>query len=531
MFGIIGIGKNFFKKRSYYEKIFSVLLAVLMLTGCTKSGGTDSDLVFDDGGMATAGAGGAEISSDDSSALLGVSSVSSSGKPSAGGVDNAPSVMRLTENNRWDEYQFSVKSTEGEIVNIENLNIIIELWNFLWDAEHVSKPIRFDGLSEGASRETNFLPTDELIMKSALDDKEYTVRAGYVSETFSNGPDVVTDTPVVIIEGIENSDMDHVCYEDFLGVFELLLDGLAEKVKLGDDIIEPREKEKLTNTRFEDCEFSGKAELFERETLTTTKYSGTLTEDAARKIWELLTEIENTEPIVFDDDDSIGVSSYSKLVVRNTRVNKSWTAACGILYDHPMEGGGPVVVAVRGNYYYTFEIDGVFVHDWLDELIAEGIAREENIVWQETAEPKSAKPDIVLVENYCNYAWGYQNGGAFVDLDGNIYKFDLTDIDPVLGEEFVKVLEYRHFNDLLGDPVGKFDDVEKLREIAVLADQIPEDAKIKEDHRAYDAGQRTVYAMTSEHALVEIYSDGDYRRVNTDPSAKKIAKMWEKLQI
>lgn len=100
-----------------------------------------------------------------------------------------------------------------------------------------------------------------------------------------------------------------------------------------------------------------------------------------------------------------------------------------------------------------------------------------------------------------------------------------------MGEEFVKVLEYRHFNDLLGDPVGKFDDVEKLREIAVLADQIPEDAKIKEDHRAYDAGQRTLYAMTSEHALVEIYSDGDYRRVNTDPSAKKIAKMWKKLQV
>jgi len=37
--------------------------------------------------------------------------------------------------------------------------------------------------------------------------------------------------------------------------------------------------------------------------------------------------------------------------------------------------------------------------------------------------------------------------------------------------------------------------------------------------------------MTSEHALVEIYSDGDYRRVNTDPSAKKIAKTWEKLQV
>lgn len=514
------------------KKIFSVLLAVLMLTGCTKSGGSDSDPVFDGGGTAIAGAGGAEISSVDSSALLGVSSVSLSEKPSAGGVDNAPSVTRLTENNRWDEYQFSVKSTDGEIVNIENLNIITELWDFIWDFEHASEPIRFDGLSEGALHETNFLPTDKLIMKSVLDDKEYTIRAGYVSEIFSNGSDVITDTPVVIIEGIENGDMDHVCYEDFRGVFELLLDGLAEKVKLGDDIIEPRGKEKLTNTRFEDCEFSGTAEVFERETLTTTKYSGALTEEAARELWELLTEIENTEPIVFDDDDSVGASSYSELVVRNTRVNKSWTVAEGILYDHPMEDGGSVVVAVGGRYYYSFDIGGgVYVHDRLDELIAEGVAREENIVWQENAESKPTKSNIVLVENYRNYAWGYQNGGAFVDSEGNIYKFDLTDIAPVWGEEFVKVLEYRHFNDLLGDPVGKFDDVEKLWEIVVLADQIPGDAKIKKDHRAYDAGQRTLYAMTSEHALVEIYSDGDYRRVNTDPNAKKIAKMWKNKQV
>lgn len=510
------------------KKLFAVLLAALMLMGCTKSGGSDSDLIFDGGGTAIVGAGGAEISSVDSLTSSGGSSVSSSETSSV--VDNAPSAIRLTENNRWDEYQFSVKSTEGETVDIENNDIIIELWNFLWDAEHVSEPIRFDGLSEGALHETNFLPTDELIMKSVSDGKEYTVRAGYVSEIFSNGSDVITDTPVVIIEGIENGDMDHVCYEDFRGVFELLLDGLAEKVKLGDDIIEPRGKEKLTNTRFEDCEFSGTAKVFERETLTTTKYSGTLTEEAAREIWSLLTEIENTEPIVFDANDSVGNYS-SVLVVRNTRVNRSWTVADGILYDNPMEEGGPVVVAVGGNYYYTFETDGVFAHDRLDELIAEGIAREENIVWQETAEPVTAKSDIVLVENYCNYAWGYQNEGALVDLEGNIYKFDLTDIDPVSGEELVKVLEYRHFNNLLGDPVGTFGDVEKLWEIAVLADQISEDADIKEEHKAYDAGQHTLYAMTSEHALVEIYSDGDYRRVNTDPNAKKITEMWKNSQV
>ena len=148
-------------------------------------------------------------------------------------------------------------------------------------------------------------------------------------------------------------------------------------------------------------------------------------------------------------------------------------------------------------------------------------------MWRETAEEVTEKPDIVLVESYHNYAWGYQNAGAFVDLEGNIYKFDLADIDPVCGDEELKVLEYRYLNGLLGDPVGTFGDVEKLCEIADLADQISEDAKIKKEHRAYDAGQSTLYAVTSAHALVEIYSDGDYKRVNTDPNAKKIAKIWK----
>lgn len=508
------------------KKIFSVLLAVLMLTGCTKSGGSDNDLVFDGGGTAIAGAGGAEIPSVDSSTLLGVSSVSSSEKPSAGGVDNAPSVTRLTENNRWDEYQFIVKSTEGETVDIVNSDIIIELWYFLWDIEHQQEPYSFNVTVEGESHETNFLPTDELIMKSVLNDKEYTVRAGYISEIFSNGSDVVTDTPAVIIEGVENGGMNYVCYEDFLGVFEPLLDGLAEKVKLGDDIIEPRGKEKLTKTSFEDCEFLGTAELFERETLTTTKYSGALTEEAARELWELLTEIENAELVVFDDNDSVG-NCGRDLVVRNTRVNKSWTVSEGILYDHPLEEGGATVIMVGGNYYYTFETDGVFAHNRLHELITEGIAREENIVWQETAEEVTKKSDIVLIEEYSNFAWGYQHSGRIVDLGGNIYEFDLTDIDPVSGEELVKVLEYRHFNGHLGSPVGIFDDKDTLWEILSLADGISENALITEEHKAFDAGQSTLYAMTSERALIEIYSDGDYRRVNTDPNAKKIAKMWK----
>lgn len=503
------------------KKIFAVLLAVLMLTGCAENSGSDNDSVFGVDSLPTVGAGGAEISS--------VESTASTEKPSESVVEKkSHSVMWLTESNNSADYEFSVRGADGEIVDIVNSDIIIELWDFLWDIEHQQEPLSIDDVPGGADREMVFLPTDELIMKSVLDGKEYTVRAGYTSDSFSNGPDVIIDTPAVIIEGIQNGDINTVCYEDirgigdFKGIFELLLDGLAERAKKGDYIPpEQRDKKKITDTRFEDCEFSGTAVVYDYKTRTHTKYNGTLTGEAARELWSLLTEIENTEPIVFDDDDSYGGGSFNgELIVRNNRAGISRRISDGIFYEHPMEEGGPCVIVIGNKCYYPSNVGGdVSSRDRLTELITEGIAREENIVWSETAEPKPAKSDIVLIENYSNFAWGYQNSGAFVDFEGNIYEFDLSDIDPVSGEEFVNVLEYRHFNDLLGDPVGTFDDIDKLWEIVSLADRISEDAEITKKHEMYDAGQRTLYVLNSEHALVEICSSGDYKRVNTDPNA------------
>ncbi|MBD5384453.1 MAG: hypothetical protein HDR72_05595 [Ruminococcaceae bacterium] len=501
------------------KKLFAVLLAALMLTGCAKNGGSESDRISGIDSSPTVGAGGAVITS--------VESTTSTEASSESGSAEIPSVMRLTESNSSGGYEFSVIGADGEIVDIADGVIIDELWDFLCEVER-QQPLSFDDVPGGADREMIFLPTDELIMKSVLDGIEYTVRAGYTSDSFSNGPDVIIDTPAVIIEGIQNGDMNYVCYEDIRGtgdiqgIFELLLDGLAEKIKRGDNAIRPRSDQKLTAARFEDCEFTGTAVVYDYKTRTHTKYSGTLTEEAARELWSLLTEIENTEPIVFDDDDSYGGGSFNgELIVRNDSAGISRRVSDGIFYEHPMEEGGPCVIVIGNKCYHSYFIDdNVFVDDRLAELITRGIAREENIVWQETAEQSS---DIVLIENYRNFAWGYQNSGTLVDIDGNIYEFDLTDIDPVSEEEFVKVLEYRRLNGLLGDPVGTFDDTGKLGKIVGLADKISDSAVITKTHEAYDAGQRTLYAVASNHALKEINSDGDFKRHNTDPNAVMIS--------
>lgn len=504
------------------KKLFTILLAALTLTGCSKSGGSFS-------GSGTVHIENSSItqSGEYSSATGNETSPGSENEKTAGGTssekvtsvadpineNNAPSITRLTD---IEEYMFSVNSITGETVDIVNSDIIFELWDFIWEIEHSVKPYT-------PSEEPEFFPTDVLIMTNPADDKEYTLRAGYLPETN-------TEKPFLIIEGIENGDTKYVCYEDFRRVFELMLNGLAERAGKGASF--ESVKDKITISNFEDCTFTGKSEIFDPETRTNTLYSGTLTEDAARKIWELLTEIENTEPIVFDDNDTVGPYG-SEVRIRNEHAGKTRTVyPDAILYDNPMEEGGACVMVLGDNTYSSFDIGGgVYAHDRLIELINEGIAREENIVWQETNDPEPAPTisKIALVYQYVNYAWGYQNNGMIVDLDGYVYKFDLSDIEPVAGEDFVKVLEYRYLNGKLGDPAEKLEDVDKIRQIPEIADEISYDAKIKEKHQAYDAGQRTLYALNSDHELIEIRSDGDYKRTNTDKNAKKIAKIWDSI--
>lgn len=502
------------------KKIFAILLTALMLTGCSKNGGSFSGYgsVHNESSSSTSGNEISTVIGSETSTAAGgdISSVESTSTTVRSGVYQFPPITRLTESNFCEDYQFSVKSITGETVDTVNSDIIDELWDYIWTAENSTEPYSL-------SEEPDFLPFDELIMKNFVDDKDYILRAGYVPESYS-------ENCFLIINEIGNGDTKYICYEDYRGISELMFDGLAERAKDGKTL--DRAKDKITITNFEDCTFTGKSKIFDRETLTHTQYYGTLTEDAARKIWELLTEIENTEPIVFDDNDTVG-SYGSKVVIRNERAGKTWTVFPeAILYDHPMEDGGACVIVINNNTYHSPNIGGgVYAHDRLLELINEGIAREENIMWQETNDPEPAPTisEIALICNYTNWAWGYQNDGMVIDLDGYIYKFDLTDTDTVAGEDFVKVLEYRYRNGELGDPSEKLDlkIVDKIRQVPEIADMVSEDAKIKEKHQAYDAGQKTLYALNSDHELIEIQSDGDYKRTNTDPNAKLIAEIWK----
>lgn len=181
----------------------------------------------------------------------------------------------------------------------------------------------------------------------------------------------------------------------------------------------------------------------------------------------------------------------------------------------------------RDTFCVRFEDDG---ENSLHSLMNRLIAKEENVSEREKYPEKSG---IVLIREYKNWAWGYQHSGSFVDMSGNVYDFDFS-TDTYGGEEIgsdAKLMEKLTEICSEGEPVSDaaVGHTDILRQIRELADGADRDARLVSRSYCYDAGQSTVYAVTSENRLVTVYSDGDSIVTSTDKNAYKIQKLWEEM--
>ena len=126
---------------------------------------------------------------------------------------------------------------------------------------------------------------------------------------------------------------------------------------------------------------------------------------------------------------------------------------------------------------------------------------------------------IVIIERYINYAWGYCDEGIFIDMEGNIYKFNLSgeeagmyNVEPPYGDELLEILYDIQKNN---NPIGKVDTM-YIHFANWAADKVDKSAEIAEKFTACDAGQETLYAVNGEGDIIEISSYGDYARQRLD---------------
>ena len=278
-------------------------------------------------------------------------------------------------------------------------------------------------------------------------------------------------------------------------------------------------------------EYTVSGSVLDDENGARTVYSADITDDTdIAEVGEFIARIE-AMPFCYTSEfyDTFNSSSASLTIEKDgeryTYTEKSYNEN-GVGFCCILRRG----IYGRDTFCVRFEDKGDnSLHSLMDRLIA----KEENASDREKYPEKSDGADIVLIREYKNWAWGYQHSGSFVDISGNVYDFDFS-TDTYGGEEIGSDAELMNrLTEICseGEPVsdaavGHTDILRQIRELAGGADR---NARLMSRPDCCDAGQNTVYAVTSENRLVTVCSDGDNAVTSTDGNAYKIQRLWEEM--
>lgn len=179
---------------------------------------------------------------------------------------------------------------------------------------------------------------------------------------------------------------------------------------------------------------------------------------------------------------------------------------------------------LRINYVWYNNKKGYFI-DKIDNSSPIAITYEE----VEVEYPADfEKGDIILVKQYINFAEEYQNEGFFIDSNGFCYAYnfsgtygDVLDEQIYNNENFVANLSSIAAKSV---PFKKIDE-ESLQIIKEKITSIDPNAQITSEHKAYDAGQHSWYAVLSNGNVVLLGSVGDYDKASQDSAARYIYSM------
>lgn len=291
------------------------------------------------------------------------------------------------------------------------------------------------------------------------------------------------------------------------------------------------EFEQLSGRDISGYTISGYVSVYDEETNTRTSYEGDITDKD--DIAEVEAFIARTEKL-----PSVNKGEFYDVRLRCDDVYLTLTDEAGTKYTYKevrFTENGSEVSFLRRNTGYVLDIicmrsEGEEEYS-LFSLMERLIAKEENVSERMEYDVQSYTTDIALITEYRNRAWGYQHSGKVIDMSGNVYSYDFSteeyngeEIDS--DEEFISALMEICSE---GEPDASDSSVtDTLKKIRELADGADRRAKMISRSAACDAGQHTIYAVTSDYKLVTICSDGDSIITSTDENALEIQRLCEK---
>lgn len=128
--------------------------------------------------------------------------------------------------------------------------------------------------------------------------------------------------------------------------------------------------------------------------------------------------------------------------------------------------------------------------------------------------------------SYINHAWGYVDQGMYVDRDGNVYSYDLSDRNPRLQYPEGGIYSQALLDDKYSDEcvqIGTVDQ-ETLATMAALIGPASQGQLTEPENTCYDAGDTDFNAFLFDteagvYRTVLLRQCGDWSRKNTAPEA------------
>lgn len=291
---------------------------------------------------------------------------------------------------------------------------------------------------------------------------------------------------------------------------------------------------KLSERDISGYTISGFVAVYDEETDTRTSYVGDITDEEDILAVKDFIALAEALPAV-DTKEFYGVNvscddvyltltdeEGSRFSYKEVRFTENGSAASYLL-RHGGYGKDTVCVRSEGGEEYS-----------LYSLMERLIAKEENVSERVEYDVQSYSADIALITEYRNWAWGYQHSGNVIDMSGNVYSYDFGE-ENYNGEEidsdeaFIsELMEICNRGEPDASDCSVTDTLKKIRELADGADRR---AKMISESAACDAGQYTLYAVTSDYKLVTICSDGDSIITSTDENALEIQRLCNEIGI
>ncbi|MCI7766547.1 MAG: hypothetical protein MSJ26_01005 [Oscillospiraceae bacterium] len=276
----------------------------------------------------------------------------------------------------------------------------------------------------------------------------------------------------------------------------------------------------------------GSITIHDEQSRTITEYSGEITdEEDIAAVRDFITFTESAPSCETNEYYRTENSVLVSLILENDNGEKFWYheksfrengEESGFIFRSGVYGKDTICIPTHGpegNLY---------------SLMEKIIAKEDNIISQESYPVDGYPKGAVLIREYRNWAWGYQHMGDLIDENGNVYPFDFSDDDlenevrsekellsrimKIYAEGNPESAQYENYSDT-------------LKKIPALADKVDKRAKLVSENTACDAGQYTIYALTSDFRLITVCSEGDSSIISTDENASEIQRLCGEIGI